>query len=306
MAKVIGIDLGTTNSVVAVMEGGEPSSSPTRRAAALTPSVVAFTEEGETPRRRGRQAAGDHQPREHDLLDQAVHGPPARRGPGARRRWSPTRSSAAPNGDVRVEVGGKEYTPPEISAMILRKLKEARRGLPGRQGQQGGHHRAGLLQRQPAPGHQGRRPDRRARGAADHQRADRRRPGLRARQEEERDRSPSSTSAAAPSTSRSSRSARASSRSTPPTATRTSAATTSTSAHRLHRRRVQEGAGHRPAQGPDGPAAAQGGGREGQERAQLDAADRDQPAVHHRRPSGPKHLTMTLTRGQVRAAGRAT
>ena len=71
-------------------------------------------------------------------------------------------------------------------AMILQKLKAGRRGLPGREGHPGGHHRAGLLQRQPAPGHQGRRADRRPRSAAHHQRADGRVAGLRPGQEEAR------------------------------------------------------------------------------------------------------------------------
>ena len=66
------------------------------------------------------------------------------------------------NGDARVDICGKKYSPPEISAMILTKLKEAAESLPGREGHPGSHHRSGLLQRRAAPGHQGCREDRRA------------------------------------------------------------------------------------------------------------------------------------------------
>ena len=69
MGKIIGIDLGTTNSVVAIMEGKEPKVIVNEEGGRLTPSVVGFDEKG------GRTAAVDHQPREHGLLDQALHGP---------------------------------------------------------------------------------------------------------------------------------------------------------------------------------------------------------------------------------------
>ena len=211
MAKVIGIDLGTTNSVVAVMEGGEPRRHPQPGGQPPDPVGGRLHQGRRDPRRPGRQAPGHHEPREHRLLDQAVHGPPLRRGPagdqarplqgrqGAERRRAhrDPRQAVLAAGDLRDDPAQAEG---------------GGRGLPGREGHPGGDHRARLLQRQPAPGHQGRREDRRPRGAAHHQRAHRRRAGLRPRQEERTSRSPSTTSAAAPSTSRSSRSARASSR----------------------------------------------------------------------------------------------
>ena len=91
------------------------------------------------------------------------------------------------NDTARIEIDGRVYSPPEISAMVLQKLRGRGRGLPRREGREGRHHGARLLQRLAAPGHQGRRPDRRPRGGPAGQRADRGRPGLRARQEEGRD-----------------------------------------------------------------------------------------------------------------------
>jgi molecular chaperone DnaK len=122
--KVIGIDLGTTNSVVAVMEGGEPTVIVNQEGSRLTPSVVAFTKDGE--RLVGQVAKR-----------QAVTNPEAtifsiKRFMG--RKFDEVASEAsrvpykvvrADNGDAWVEVRGKRYSPPEISAQILRKLKEA-------------------------------------------------------------------------------------------------------------------------------------------------------------------------------------
>src|SRR5215475_12813406 len=122
--KVIGIDLGTTNSVVAVMEGGEPTVIVNQEGSRLTPSVVAFTKDGE--RLVGQVAKR-----------QAVTNPDAtifsiKRFMG--RKYDEVASEAsrvpykivrADNGDAWVEVRGKRYSPPEISAQILRKLKEA-------------------------------------------------------------------------------------------------------------------------------------------------------------------------------------
>jgi molecular chaperone DnaK len=124
MAKIIGIDLGTTNSVVAVMEGGEPTVIPSSEGERLVPSVVAVNKNGE--RLVGRTAR-----------NQAVINPEntifsIKRFMGRKYDDPETQHSIAhvpynvakaPNGDVRVVLGGKEYSPPEISAMILGKLK---------------------------------------------------------------------------------------------------------------------------------------------------------------------------------------
>jgi molecular chaperone DnaK len=124
MAKIIGIDLGTTNSVVAVMEGGEPTVIPSAEGERLVPSVVAVNKNGE--RLVGRTAR-----------NQAVINPEntiysikrfmGRKYDDAETQHAiahvPYKVAKAPNGDVRVVLGGKEYSPPEISAMILGKLK---------------------------------------------------------------------------------------------------------------------------------------------------------------------------------------
>jgi molecular chaperone DnaK len=124
MSKIIGIDLGTTNSVVAVMEGGEPVVITNPEGSRLTPSVVAFTKTGE--RLVGQVAKR-----------QAVTNPEntifsIKRFMGRRftevteeMKMVPYTVSAASNGDVRVKIGSEDYAPPQISAMVLQKLKQA-------------------------------------------------------------------------------------------------------------------------------------------------------------------------------------
>jgi molecular chaperone DnaK len=124
MSKTIGIDLGTTNSVVAVMEGGQPTVIPNQEGGRTTPSVVGFTKNGE--RLVGQVAKR-----------QAVTNPEntiysIKRFMGRRfnevseeMKLVPYKVVAGENGDARVEIQGKKYSPPEISAMILTKLKEA-------------------------------------------------------------------------------------------------------------------------------------------------------------------------------------
>jgi molecular chaperone DnaK len=124
MAKVIGIDLGTTNSVVAVVEGGDPTVIANQEGSRLTPSVVAFTKEGETlvGQVAKRQAITN--------ADNTVSS--IKRFMGRRydevlqeMKLVPYKVIKVQNGDVRVEIRGKVYSPPEISALVLRKLKEA-------------------------------------------------------------------------------------------------------------------------------------------------------------------------------------
>ena len=124
MSKVIGIDLGTTNSVVAVMEGGEPVVIANQEGGRLTPSVVAFTKDGErlVGQVAKRQAITNAENtifsikrfmgRRHEEVQHEI-------------KLVPYRVVHTPAGDARVEIRGKQYSPPEISALILQKLKEA-------------------------------------------------------------------------------------------------------------------------------------------------------------------------------------
>ena len=125
MSKIVGIDLGTTNSVVAVMEGGEPTVIPTAEGGRLCPSVVAFTKNNErlVGQTAKRQAVVNSENTVFSI----------KRFMGRRydetqveRKMVPYQVVPGPAGDarVRIPVTGKEYTPQEISAMILRKLKQ--------------------------------------------------------------------------------------------------------------------------------------------------------------------------------------
>jgi len=124
MGKIIGIDLGTTNSVVSVMEGGQPTVIANQEGSRTTPSVVAFTKSGE--RLVGQVAKR-----------QAITNPEntifsIKRFMGRRfdevteeMKMVPYHVLRGDNGDCRIDISGKKYSPPEISAMILTKLKEA-------------------------------------------------------------------------------------------------------------------------------------------------------------------------------------
>jgi molecular chaperone DnaK len=122
VAKTIGIDLGTTNSCMAVLEGGEPTVIPNAEGGRTTPSVVAFTKDGQrlvgAPARRQQVT----NPENTVFSIKRFMG----------RKWDevseemtivPYEVVKGSNGDARVKAGGKEYAPPEISAMILQKLK---------------------------------------------------------------------------------------------------------------------------------------------------------------------------------------
>lgn len=124
MGKIIGIDLGTTNSVVAVMEGGEPIVIPSAEGERLVPSVVAVNKNHE--RLTGRVARNQSVVNPENtifsikrFMGRKFNDPEVQRAISR----SPYKVAQAPNGDVRVVLDGKEYSPPEISAMILSKLK---------------------------------------------------------------------------------------------------------------------------------------------------------------------------------------
>jgi molecular chaperone DnaK len=124
VAKVIGIDLGTTNSCVAVMEGGEPTVIPNAEGSRTTPSVVAFTKSGErlVGEVAKRQAITNSENTVFSIkrfMGRKYDDPEVDRD----RRLVPFKVVRAPNGDAWVEINGKGYSPQEISAMILQKLK---------------------------------------------------------------------------------------------------------------------------------------------------------------------------------------
>ena len=124
MAKVIGIDLGTTNSVVAVMEGGEPVVIPNAEGSRTTPSVVAFTKGGERLVGEVAKRQAITNPENTVFSIKRFMGRKYRDVEVNRdKQLVPYHMTEAPNGDAWVEVLGRQYSPPEISAMILQKLK---------------------------------------------------------------------------------------------------------------------------------------------------------------------------------------
>ena len=124
MGKIIGIDLGTTNSVVAVMEGGEPQVITNSEGGRTTPSVVAFTKDGNrlVGQVAKRQAVTNPENTLYSIkrfigrkFDEVA----------GEIKQVPFKVERASNGDVRVDAEGKQYSPPEISAMVLQKLKQS-------------------------------------------------------------------------------------------------------------------------------------------------------------------------------------
>jgi molecular chaperone DnaK len=122
VGKTIGIDLGTTNSCVAVLEGGEPTVLENAEGGRTTPSVVAFTESGERLVGTVAKRQAVMNPERTIFSIKRFMG---RKESEVKEEETivPYKVVAGPNGDVRIEVDGKQYSPPEISAMILQKLK---------------------------------------------------------------------------------------------------------------------------------------------------------------------------------------
>src|SRR5438445_441447 len=122
MAKTIGIDLGTTNSCMAVLEGGEPTVIENAEGGRTTPSVVAFTASGERLVGTVAKRQAVTNPQNTVFSIKRFMG---RKEAEVREEEAivPYKPVAGPNGDARVEAGGQQYSPPEISAMILQKLK---------------------------------------------------------------------------------------------------------------------------------------------------------------------------------------
>jgi molecular chaperone DnaK len=124
MSKIIGIDLGTTNSVVSVMEGGQAVVIPNQEGGRTTPSVVGFTKSGE--RLVGQVAKRQAVTNPENTVYSIKRFMGRRFGEVTEEmKLVPYKVVAGENGDARVEINGKRYSPPEVSAMILGKLKEA-------------------------------------------------------------------------------------------------------------------------------------------------------------------------------------
>jgi molecular chaperone DnaK len=125
MSRIIGIDLGTTNSVCAVMEGGEPTLIPSSEGGRLYPSVVAVNAKsgermvGQMARRQAVTNPDNTIFSIKRFMGRKFNDPEVQRA----LKLVPYKVTAAPNGDIRVWMGNKEYSPPEISAMILQKIK---------------------------------------------------------------------------------------------------------------------------------------------------------------------------------------
>ncbi|HEX7622674.1 MAG TPA: Hsp70 family protein, partial [Anaeromyxobacteraceae bacterium] len=124
MAKIIGIDLGTTNSVVAVMEGKEPVVITNEEGSRLTPSVVAYTKDSE---RLVGQVAKRQAITNPEKTIYSIKRFMGRRYSeiGEEAKRVPYHVVEGPNGDARIEIDGKQFSPPEISAQVLLKLKRA-------------------------------------------------------------------------------------------------------------------------------------------------------------------------------------
>ena len=278
MPKAVGIDLGTTNSVVSFLEAGDPVVIPNSEGGRTTPSVVAFSKAGEV-------LVGEVAKR------QAITNPD-RTIRSVKRHMGTSWS---------IDIDGKKYSAQEISRPRAAEAQARRRVLPRRHRHPGRDHRAGVLRRRPAHGHQGgraRSPASRCCGSSTSRRR-RRWPTASTRAPATR-RCWCSTSAAARSTCRSSRSATGSSRSSRPTATPSWAATTGTSG---------SSTGSSTASRP--PTASTCGAdkmalqrlKEAAEKAKIElsqvAADADQPAVHHRHPRRPAPPRRVPHPGQV-------
>ena len=308
MGKIIGIDLGTTNSVVAVMEGGEPTVIASAEGGRTIPSVVAFTKTGERlvgqlAKRQAVTNPGNTVFSIKRFMGRRFDDPGGQAFARARAVHGREGSQVATAIAVKL-ADGKTYTPPEISAMILQKLKTDAEAYLGEKVTEAVITVPAYFDDTQRQATKDAGPDRRSRRQADHQRADGVGAGLRAGQEgrrEDRRLRPRRRHVRHldPRARRGRLRGQGDQRRHPPRRRRLRPAR-----HRLAAGRVQEGPGHRPVEGPAGPAAPQGGRREGEDRAVVDGDDRDQPAVHHRRRLGSEAPRRLADAGQARGPGR--
>ena len=291
MGKTIGIDLGTTNSCMAVLEGGEPTVIENAEGGRTTPSVVAFTQSGERLVGTVAKRQAVTNPQNTIFSIKRFMG---RKEAEVREEESivPYKVVSGPDGDARVEAGGKQYSPPEISAMILSKLKADAEAYLGetvdsavitvpayfnddqRQATKDAGKIAGLdvkrIINEPTAA------------------------SLAYGLDKETDQTILVFDLGGGTFDVSVLEIGDGVFEVKATAgdNHLGGDNFDKARRRLARERVQEVPGHRPERRPDGAAAALRGRREGEDRALDDAGDADQPAVHHRRlerPEAPRH-----------------
>ena len=311
MAKIIGIDLGTTNSCVAVLDGREARVIENSEGDRTTPSIVAFTD-SETLVGQSAKRQAVTNPANTLFAVKPAHRSQVRRRRGAARSLHGAVQHR--ESEKRRCLGRGQRRSTRTAAGFRRGAEEDethRRGISGRKRWRSRHHRASLLRRLAAPSHQGCRQDRRAGRQAHHQRTHRSRSGLRhgqaawrfenrgirfgrrhVRHLHHRDRRSGRRASV--------RGALYQWRHLPRRRRFRS------EDHRIPGRRVSAGERHRLEQRSDRLAAAQGGGREGQDRAVFEHADGSEPALHHRRQHRPQALGHQADARQDRSAGRGS
>ena len=295
MAKIIGIDLGTTNSCVAIMEGGKPKVIENSEGARTTPSIVAYADNdeilvGAPAKRQAVTNAKNTLFAVKRLIGRRFEEKEVQKDIGL----MPYKIARADNGDAWVEVRGRGIAPAAGLRRSPAQDEEDGRGLPRRAGHRGRDHGPRLLQRLAAPGHQGRRPHRGPRGEAHHQRAHGGGARLRPRQEGRRPQDRGLRPGRRHLRHLHHRDRRGRGRAPVRGALHQRRHVPGRrglrpAPHRLHRRGVPQAVGRRPLEGPDRAAAPEESRREGQDRAVVLAADRSEPALHRhgerRRPS---------------------
>ena len=174
MPKVLGIDLGTTNSVMAVIEAGEPTVIENAEGGRLTPSVVAINPKsneryvGQIARRQAITNPENTIFSIKRFMGRKFTDPVVQKA----LEHVPYKVSAAPNGDIQVYMGGRAFSPPEVSAMILQKMKLDAENKLGEKITQAVITVPAYFNDCSAPGDEGRGQDRRPGSAAHYQRAD--------------------------------------------------------------------------------------------------------------------------------------
>ena len=303
MAKTIGIDLGTTNSAMAVLEGGEPTVIPNAEGGRTTPSVVAFTRDGQrlvgAPAKRQQVTNPQNtvfsikrfMGRKYDEVSEEM-------------KIVPYEVDKTPNGDVRVKAGDKEYAPPEISAMILQKLRTDAEAFLGEPVTDAVITVPAYFADAQIEATTRRRQDRRPQRPAHHQRADRGLARLRAREGVRPDHPrlrPRGRDVRRldPRPRRGRLRGEGRERRQPPRRRQLRQGD-----RRLDGRRVQARPGHRPRRRPNGAPASVRGRREGEDRALVDDVDADQPAVRHGDSGGPEAPRPPAHAREARRADR--